>query len=76
MPDDYARARRILDTGEAFLEGTDRAMGFLEEDGRLWRAVVKATEDRSQTYLVTLHKAQPRDHAVARARLKPIDRGR
>ena len=73
MPDDYARAGRILDTGEAFLEGTDRAMGFLEENGRLWRAVVKATADGSEIYLVTLHKAQPHNLAAARARWAKID---
>ena len=73
-PGDYARAGRILDTGEMFMEGTDRAMGFLEEDGRPWRAVVKATADGSETYLVTLHKARPYDLRAARRRLKRIDR--
>ena len=74
MPDDYARAGRILDTGEVFAVAPRIGIGFLEEDGRLWRAVVKATVDGSETYLVTLHKAQPHNLASARQRLKRIDR--
>ena len=49
-------------------------IGFLGEDGQLWRAVLKATKDRSETYLVTLHKAQAHNLDAARRRWSPIDR--
>ncbi len=62
-----------LDDGEIFEAARARhATGFLEVDGDLWRAVVKATEDGDAIYLQTLHRAQPRDLASARRRLKGI----
>ena len=64
--------QRIFDGGELFAEHGTRAIGFLEEDGRLWRAVVKATEDGSETYIATFHKAHPWNIAAARRRLKRI----
>ena len=70
---DYARVQRIFDGGELFAEHGTRAIGFLEEDGRLWRAVVKAMKDGRETYLATLHKAQPNDVVTTRRRLKKID---
>ena len=73
-PADYARLQRILDEGEVFVEHGHRLMGFVEEDGHLWRTVVKATADGSETYLTTLHRAQPRDLTVARQRLRKVDR--
>ena len=73
-PEDYALVQRILDDGEVFKAGPYHAAGFIESDGRLWRAVVKATEDGAETYLQTLHKAQPYDLAAARRRLQRIDR--
>ena len=70
---DYHRVQRIFD-GEEIFRGRDRvAIGFMEEDGRLWRAVVKSTQDGSETYIETLHRARPRDLAAARRRLKKIN---
>ncbi len=69
---DYARVQRIFDEGELFAEHGTRAIGFLEEDGRLWRAVVKATKDGSEAYLSSLHKARRRDLNTARRRMKKI----
>ena len=74
-PADYARVQRILDEGELFRAGPRHAMGFLEMDGRPWRAVIKATRDGSETFLATLHKAQPHNLDAARRRLRRIDRG-
>ncbi len=71
-PADYARVQRILDEGEVFSAPRGRAIGFLEEEGRLWRAVVKATEDGSEAYLASLHKAQPHNLDAARRRLKRV----
>ena len=46
-PTDYARLQRLLDEGELFRDrySPRAATAFLEEDGRLWRAAVKATGD-------------------------------
>ena len=75
-PDDYARVQRILDRGEMFRDRRDprAAVDFLDMDGRLWRAVVKATENRAETYLVSLHRAHRRQRLAARERLERIDR--
>ncbi len=73
-PADYARVQRILDEGELFTSGERVAIGFMEDSGRLRRAVVKATKDGSETYLATLHKAQPYDLKAARRRLTRINR--
>ena len=76
-PTDYARLQRLLDEGEPFRDrySPRAATAFLEEDGRLWRAAVKATEDGARRpTLATLHKAQPDDLARARKGLRRIDR--
>jgi len=57
--EDYARVQRILDKGEWFEQSATHALGFGEEDGRLWRAVLKATKDRSKTYLTSFHRVDP-----------------
>ena len=74
-PDDYARVQRILDRGEWFRARPGHMLGFIVADGQLWRTVVKATENRAETYLVSLHKAQPHNLAAARRTLKRIDGG-
>ena len=69
---DYALVQRILDEGETFRDSARSMIGFIEIDGQLWRAAIKATGDGSRLYLQTLHRAQPRDLAAARRRLKRI----
>ena len=73
--EDYALAQRILDEGELFMAGPRHVMGFIEIDGRPWRAVLKVTSDGSETYLVSFHKAQPYDLVAARRHRKRVDRG-
>ena len=73
--EDYARVQRILDEGELFAARHGRVMAFLEMDAQLWRAVLKVTGDRSETYLVSLHKAQPHNVEAARRRWSKIDHG-
>ena len=73
-PADYARLQRILDEGELFMASERMTLGFIEEDGYLWRAAVKATADGSETYLATLHKAQPHNLDAARRRLTRLER--
>ena len=51
-------------------------VGFIEAEGKLWRAAVKSTGDGSETYLATLHRAQLRDLRSARGRYRRIDRER
>ena len=57
--EDYVRVQRILDKGEWFEQSATNALGFGEEDGRLWRAVLKVTRDRSKTYLTSFHRVDP-----------------
>ncbi len=73
-PEDYARVQAIIDQGEFFEAGGHHVMGFLEMDGRPWRAVVKATRDGAETYVVSFHKAQPYDLEAARRHLPTISR--
>lgn len=70
--DDYARVQRIIDQGEVFLSREHFAIGFIEEDGKFWRAVVKSTQDGSEAYLMTLHRARDYDIRVARRELQKI----
>ena len=69
---DYARVQRMIDRGEVFQSADRRAMGFIEEEGRLWRAVLKSSQDGSETYLTTLHRAQRDD--LIRARERAVQR--
>ncbi len=71
-PGDYARIQRIFDEGEVFATYGNQAAGFLEQDGRLWRAVVKATEDGGETFLVTLRRAHDHNHRNARRRFRLV----
>ncbi len=74
-PADYARLQRILDQGEMFVEDNGRfAQGFLEEDGRLWKAVVKSAAGGDEAYIVSLHRSKAADLDVTRRRFGPIRR--
>ena len=70
---DYAIVQRVLDEGEWFKQSDTHAVGFLVADDGLWRAVVKATRDRSETYLVSFHRARYRDLRAARRRWLRIE---
>ena len=61
--EDWLRVQRILDEGRVFHGGKDSrvAIGFLEERGRLWRAVIKSTKEGEEVYLETLHRAKSRN---------------
>jgi len=75
-PEDYALVQRILDEGALFLEADGLNMqGFIEADGRLWKAVVKTTRKRDELFLTTLHRAQDRDRLKASSALKWIVAG-
>ncbi len=52
-PEDWLRVQRVLDRGEVFrsAEKARSAIGFLEEDGELWRLVIKTTKDGEETYM-------------------------
>jgi len=71
--EDYALVQRILDEGDLFLEANGlNLQGFIEADGRLWKAVVKTTRDRDELFLTTLHRAKTRDRQRASNALKRI----
>ncbi len=58
-----------------FLEDNGRfADAFLEQDGQIWKAVVKRTGNGAETHLTTLHRAQPYDLRSAHRRFKLIER--
>ena len=58
-PDDYALVQRILDEGELYRSSPHHALGFVEIDGRPWRAVFKATRNGAETDAVSLHRVDP-----------------
>ncbi len=74
-PEDYQRVQRIFDKGRMFrsAEISRVAIGFLEENGKLWRVVVKETEDGKETYLETLHRAKGRDFRATIRDLEEIE---
>ena len=57
----------LVDHGEVFQSREHFAMGFIEEDGKLWKAVLKSTRDGSETYLLILHRSYPKNLAGRRA---------
>ena len=71
-PGDYANIQRILDGGELFRDGDRRIAGFAEVEGRLWRAVVKATRNSSEIYAVSLHRANEHNLRSAQSRLERL----
>ena len=68
-PGDYANIQHILDGGELFRDGDRWVTGFAEVEGRLWRAVVKATRNGSEIYAVSLHRATEHKLRSAQRRL-------
>lgn len=71
-PGDYANIQRILDGDELFRDGDRWVTGFVEVEGRLWRAVVKATRNSSEIYAVSLHRANKRNLRSAQRRLERL----
>lgn len=49
------------------------ARGFVDVDGQLWGAVVKATGDGSKIYITSFSKVQRRNLAAARRDLKRLN---
>jgi len=73
--EDYALVQRILDEGVLFLEANGlNLQGFIEADGRLWKAVVKTTRDRDELFLTTFHRARPNDLRAAFREESKIER--
>ena len=73
-PGDYATVQRLVDEGELFTVGKHHAIGFLQVDGKMWSADVKATGDGSRNYLASFHRAQPHDLEKANFRLDRVQR--
>jgi len=51
-----------------------RLSAGIEDEGKLWRAVIKVTEDRNELFLMTLHRARPNDLRAARRDLQRTGR--
>lgn len=64
-PEAYDRLQYLFDRGTVVLE-QPRTLVFMAElgEGKWWRAVVKCTADRRQTFLVTFHRIKPRQIAA------------
>ena len=73
---DYSRLQKVINQGAAILE-KDRTLVFTAEldEGKWWRAVVKCTDDRRQTFLVTFHRIKPNQVAAAYRRGRLIRPG-
>ena len=74
---DYGRLQEAISQGAAILE-RDRTLVFTAEldEGRWWRAVVKRTDDRCHTFLVTFHRIKPKQVTTAYRRGRLIRPGR
>lgn len=74
--EDYALVQRIVDEGEWFHSRVStHIVGFLEVGDAVWKVTVKRTIDRSETYMQSLHKVEPRKIVAARRNLKPVKSG-
>jgi SPP1 gp7 family putative phage head morphogenesis protein len=58
---DYALVQWLLDNGEARLESGTHVVVMARIDGEIWQAVIKRTRDGRELYLVSLHRARPRN---------------
>ena len=69
VPDDYARIQDAIDRGTIVRE-KERTLVFTvaDEAGKRWRAVIKRTADRRETYLVAFHRIKPNQVRAARRR--------
>ena len=74
-PADYGLAAEIVAGGEWFEERPFHLVGFGAVGGRLWKAVVKVTRDRSRVYVVSLRRARPEQLEAARRELKKVAPG-
>ncbi len=59
QPGDYGRVQRIFDDGIIYQESPRHLIGYLYEDGRWWRTVVKSTRDG--IFLSTYHRVTDRE---------------
>jgi len=71
VPSDYRRVQALMDEGTALQESERLLLLFGEVDGKLWKAVIKRTEDGRELYLQSLHRAtvKQRRREIARHRL-------
>lgn len=71
--EDYALVQRILNAGELFRD-RNGLIGFLEEDERLRRVIVRTFNEGAEAYLNTLHRAKANDLLTTRRRFIRIER--
>jgi len=71
-PEDYVLLQRILNEGDLFQIDDRNIAGFVERDGKLWRAVVNTTRDREELFLTILHRVKPRDLRIESSEMKRV----
>lgn len=70
---DYAMAQRILNDGEVFQQSERVAVGFLHDnEGEVWRAAIKTSDDGRETYLLSLSRGTVRNYRGASTRLRRL----
>jgi len=72
--EDFRRIQAMLDKGRWFRQKERNAILFAENDGELWRIVIKSTGDGKEAFVKTLHRSQERQlrNALRNPNLTPI----
>jgi hypothetical protein len=60
QPHEYQLIPEAIERGEVIAQGEDRLV-FLHREQRLYKAVVKATQDREELFLISLQRADERE---------------
>jgi SPP1 gp7 family putative phage head morphogenesis protein len=58
---DYARVQSVIESAQTIIEGKEYHRAFIEEEGKLYVAVVKRTKDGSALYLVSFRRTNRKD---------------
>jgi len=58
---DYARVQSVIEAGQLIVKDRDRHRVFIKQNGKLYYAVVKVTQDRSELYLQSFRRSNRED---------------
>jgi hypothetical protein len=61
MAADYARVQSVIEAGQLIVKDRDRHRVFIKQNGKLYYAVVKVTQDRSELYLQSFRRSNRED---------------
>ncbi len=75
-PADYALVQRIVDGDHVYRQSDTHRIGFAQDDeGKLWQATWKRTQDDGEVLLLNLHRSRARRLAAAEEKYgKPLKR--